>query len=59
MKDYIVERVKAATNYILTNNATIRNTAKVFGVSKSTIAKDIERLREVNPMAYTKVNKAM
>ena len=50
MKDYIEERVLEVAQYIIDSKATIRKTAKVFGVSKSTIHKDIiERLPKVNP----------
>lgn len=50
MKDYIEERVLEVANYIIDSKATIRKTAKIFGVSKSTIHKDItERLPKINP----------
>lgn len=50
MKDYIEERVLEVANYIIGSKATIRKTAKVFGVSKSTIHKDMtERLPKINP----------
>ncbi|MCY6958793.1 sporulation transcriptional regulator SpoIIID [Clostridium brassicae] len=50
MKDYIEERVMEVANYIIESKATIRKTAKVFGVSKSTIHKDMtERLPKINP----------
>ncbi|SHH50509.1 sporulation transcriptional regulator SpoIIID [Clostridium grantii] len=50
MKDYIEERVLEVANYIIESKATIRKTAKVFGVSKSTIHKDMtERLPKINP----------
>lgn len=50
MKDYIEERVLEAAKYIIEYRATIRKTARVFGVSKSTIHKDItERLPKINP----------
>ena len=50
MKDYIEERVLEVAKYILDSKATIRKTAKVFGVSKSTIHKDMtERLPLINP----------
>lgn len=50
MKDYIEERVMEVANYIIDYKATIRKTAKVFGVSKSTIHKDMtERLPKINP----------
>ena len=37
MKDYIEERAVEIANNILENNATVRKTAKQFGVSKSTV----------------------
>ncbi len=37
MKDYIEERAVSIANYIIDNNATVRQTAKEFGVSKSTV----------------------
>lgn len=37
MKDYIEERAVEIANYIIENQATVRQTAKQFGVSKSTI----------------------
>ena len=50
MKDYIEERAIAIANYIIEQNATVRQTAKQFGVSKSTVHKDVtDRLIEVNP----------
>lgn len=50
MKDYIEERVLEVAKYIIESKATIRKTAKVFGVSKSTIHKDMtERLPKINP----------
>lgn len=50
MKDYIEERVLEVAKYIIDTRATIRRTAKLFGVSKSTIHKDItERLPKINP----------
>ncbi len=50
MKDYIEERVLDVAQYIIDSKATIRKTAKVFGVSKSTIHKDMtERLPKINP----------
>ncbi len=54
MKDYIEERVLEVAKYIIDSKATIRKTAKVFGVSKSTIHKDMtERLPKINPQIAT------
>ena len=50
MKEYIEERAVAIANYIIENNATVRQTAKRFGISKSTVHKDVaERLVHINP----------
>lgn len=50
MKAYIEERVLEAANYIIENKATVRQCAKQFGISKSTIHKDVsERLCQINP----------
>ena len=50
MKDYIEERAVSIANYIIDNNATVRQTAKKFGISKSTVHKDVaERLLHINP----------
>lgn len=40
MKEYIEERAVAIANYIIDCNATVRQTAKKFGISKSTVHKD-------------------
>lgn len=51
MKDYIEERVLEVAKYIIDSKATIRRAAKMFGVSKSTVHKDItERLPKINPL---------
>mgnify|MGYP003159441153 CR=1 FL=1 len=50
MKDYIEERAIGIAGYIIDHNATVRQTAKAFGISKSTVHKDVtERLAQVNP----------
>lgn len=50
MKEYIEERAMEIANYIIENNATVRQTAKAFGISKSTVHKDCtDRLRQINP----------
>ncbi len=37
MKGYIEERAVDIANYIVEQNATVRQTAKQFGISKSTV----------------------
>ena len=50
MKDYIEERAVEIANYIIETNATVRQTAKKFGISKSTVHKDVtDRLVRINP----------
>ena len=50
MKDYIEERTVEIAEYIIENSATVRQTAKKFGISKSTVHKDVtERLNQINP----------
>jgi len=49
MKDYIRKRVLDICNHILESKHTVRQAATVFGVSKSTVHKDmIERLPTIN-----------
>lgn len=49
MRDYIRKRVVDVSLYIVKTNATVRQAATVFGVSKSTIHKDVtERLPKLN-----------
>ncbi len=49
MKNYIEERAMNIAAYIIEHNATVRQTAKAFGISKSTVHKDVtERLPQVN-----------
>ena len=44
------ERVIESATYIIEHNATVRQTAKQFGVSKSTVHKDVtDRLIQINP----------
>ena len=50
MKDYIEERAVEIANYIIESNSTVRQTEKKFGISKSTVHKDVtERLLQINP----------
>ena len=60
MKDYIVERAIDIANYIIDNNATVRQTAKAFGISKSTVHKDVtERLMQINPSLAKEARKVL
>ena len=60
MKDYIEERAISIAHYIIDSNATVRQTAKTCGVSKSTVHKDVtERLVQVNPALATEARKVL
>lgn len=60
MKAYIEERVMEIGTYIMDSNATVRQTAKKFGVSKSTVHKDVsERLLYLNPVLAQEVRKVL
>ena len=60
MKDYIEERAINIDNYIIDNNATVRQTAKQFGISKSTVHKDVtDRLMQINPALAKEARKVL
>ena len=60
MKDYIEERAVEIAYYIIEHKATVRQTAKEFGVSKSTINKDCtDRLEQINPTLAQSVRKVL
>ena len=60
MKDYIEERAIQIANYIIENNATVRQTAKEFGISKSTVHKDVtDRLIQLNPSLAAEARKVL
>ncbi len=56
MRTNIEERACGLADYIIRNKATVRAAAERFGVSKSTVHKDMtERLREIDRLRYEKV----
>ena len=60
MKSYIEERAVEIAKYIIDNNATVRQSAKQFGISKSTVHKDVtERLSQVNPTLAREARKVL
>ena len=60
MKDYIEERAVEIAGYIIETKATVRQAAKKFGISKSTVHKDCaERLRTINPSLAAEVRKIL
>lgn len=60
MKDYIEERALEIAKYILDEGATVRQAAGEFGVSKSTVHKDVtERLPKINPLIAAMVKNVL
>ena len=60
MRDYIEERAISIANYIIEHGTTVRQTAKDFGVSKSTVHKDVtERLAQFNPGLAKEVRRVL
>ncbi|MBI2873747.1 MAG: sporulation transcriptional regulator SpoIIID, partial [Firmicutes bacterium] len=54
------ERVLDVSRYILDTKSTVRNAATIFGVSKSTVHKDIsERLPRVDQQMARKIRKVL
>lgn len=60
MKDYIEERAVELGNYIVEKKATVRQTAKKFGISKSTVHKDVtDRLAVIRPSLAEQTRKVL
>ncbi|MDF2592919.1 MAG: spoIIID [Clostridia bacterium] len=60
MKDYIEERALEIAKYIISSKTTVRDAARIFGVSKSTVHKDVtERLPRINPSVAMQVKEVM
>ena len=60
LKPYIEERAIEAAKFIINSNATVRETAKKFGISKSTVHKDVtERLEKINPKLAMEARKVL
>ena len=60
MKEYIEERAVAIANYIIDYNATVRQAARKFGISKSTVHNDVtKRLAMINPLLCSEVKEVL
>ncbi len=60
MQEYIRKRVLEVSNYILESSSTVRQTANVFGVSKSTVHKDVtERLPLISEKLASQVKSVL
>lgn len=60
MNELIEERAMRFGEYIVEHKATVRSTARRFGVSKSTVHKDLtERMVQINPYLAGEVRKIL
>lgn len=60
MRDYIRKRVVDVSHYIVEAKATVRQAALVFGVSKSTVHKDVtERLPRISKELARRVKRVL
>ncbi len=60
MKESIIQRTRLEAEYIVSHRATVRDTAKNFDVSKSTVHKDVtERLLSVDAVLFGEVKKIL
>ncbi|MDR0917858.1 MAG: sporulation transcriptional regulator SpoIIID [Oscillospiraceae bacterium] len=60
MKAMPNERAAELGEYIVNNKATVRATAAKFGISKSTVHKDVsERLEKINPNLFEQVKEVL
>ncbi len=60
MRDYIIKRAIDLGYYFVENKQTVRQAAKVFNISKSTVHKDItERLPEIDYELFEQARKIL
>ncbi|MGI5920571.1 MAG: sporulation transcriptional regulator SpoIIID [Syntrophomonadaceae bacterium] len=60
MQNYIRKRAVKVAQYILQTSQTVRQTAEVFGISKSTVHKDVtERLPRINKQLADEVKQVL
>ena len=60
LKEYIEKRAIDIANYIIEHNATVRETAKITKVGKTTTHLDLTtRLEEINPKLHKQVEEML
>jgi putative DeoR family transcriptional regulator (stage III sporulation protein D) len=60
MRHYIEERALELGSYIIENRTTVRAAAQSFGISKSTVHKDVtERLAKLDPLMAGQVKRIL
>lgn len=60
MREEIEQRSRSLALYIIENDATVRQAASHFGISKSTVHKDLaERLRAIDRVLYEQARQVL
>lgn len=60
MRTDLEERACEIAGYIIEHNATVRSAARRFGVSKSTVHKDVsERLKRIHPLLAAEARRVL
>ena len=60
MDDFFDSRLKEMALYVIDTGSTVRETARVFGVSKSTVHKELTKvLKEAYPSLYGSVENVL
>lgn len=60
MKGFVDQRAIKLAEYIIENKSTVREAAKNFGISKSTVHIDVsQRLKKINPSLYIEARKIL
>ncbi len=55
-----MERCEILAEYVIENGATVRSAARYFGISKSTVHKDVsQKLKYINPVLYENVKEIL
>lgn len=59
-QNYLKERSEVLADFVIENSATVRYTAAHFGISKSTVHKDLtDKLKILNPTLYEEVKRIL
>lgn len=60
LKGFVDQRAIKLAEYIIENKSTVREAAKKFGISKSTVHIDVsQRLKKINPSLYIEARKIL
>ena len=56
MQEYLISRIVQEAEFIIRTGATVRKTAKIYCLGKSTVHKDVtDRLKHISPYLYHEV----